>query len=224
MPEALYPDLKRCCTCKEFKPSDSYYRASTRPDGLRPQCKDCLKRWRAEHKEQFTEQQRRYRQKSRARDAIRERAYRDANRERIAEKRREYVQRPEVQERYREGMRRRQAENPNRRRENTQRRREENPERFRALGRVSNHKRRASEGTFTAEEWLTLCEKYGNRCLCCGRDDLPLTVDHVVPICKGGTNWITDLQPLCSPCNIRKRCKIIDYRPEHQPVVQAALF
>jgi 5-methylcytosine-specific restriction endonuclease McrA len=91
-----------------------------------------------------------------------------------------------------------------------------NPDRFKQRARVNLHRRRAVEGEFTPEEWLALCEKYGNRCLACGRGDLPLTVDHVIPISAGGTNWITDVQPLCGPCNSKKQQKIIDYRPMEQ--------
>ncbi len=78
------------------------------------------------------------------------------------------------------------------------------------------HRRRARllecEGDYTAQEWKSLCEKYGNRCLCCGSQGL-LTVDHVVPIVKGGSNYITNLQPLCKSCNSAKHVKETDYRP-----------
>jgi len=83
---------------------------------------------------------------------------------------------------------------------------------------VYNERRRArnakAEGSFTAEEWQELCEKYSNKCLCCGRDDIPLTVDHVIPISKGGSNNIENCQCLCKPCNSKKHTKTIDYRPD----------
>lgn len=84
----------------------------------------------------------------------------------------------------------------------------------RLLIRLAGHRRRQAEGRCTPDEWLALCSHYGNRCLACNRDDLPLTVDHIVPISKGGTNWPDNLQPLCWPCNQRKHVKIIDYRPD----------
>ena len=34
---------------------------------------------------------------------------------------------------------------------------------------------------FTVEELRTLCERYGGRCLRCGKGDAPPTPDHVVP-------------------------------------------
>ena len=38
----------------------------------------------------------------------------------------------------------------------------------------------------------------------------PLTVDHVVPISKGGSNDISNIQPLCCNCNSKKNAKQID--------------
>lgn len=72
---------------------------------------------------------------------------------------------------------------------------------------------KGAEGSFTHEEWLNLCAKYGNICLACKSSSRPLTKDHVVPLVRGGNNWISNIQPLCQPCNSRKRDKHIDYRP-----------
>lgn len=67
-------------------------------------------------------------------------------------------------------------------------------------------------GSFTQDEWNVLCDFYSNRCLSCGRDDVTLTVDHVVPLSKGGSNMIDNIQPLCGPCNSSKHVRTIDYR------------
>jgi len=72
-------------------------------------------------------------------------------------------------------------------------------------------RRSKTNGTFTASEWRTLCDKYDNRCLCCG-EQKELTVDHVVSLKDGGSNTIDNLQPLCRSCNSRKGAKFIDYR------------
>jgi len=69
-----------------------------------------------------------------------------------------------------------------------------------------------AEGSYTKEEWLKLCSDYGNLCLCC-RKIKTLEPDHVVPISKGGTNWITNIQPLCHSCNTSKgNRRATDYR------------
>lgn len=80
------------------------------------------------------------------------------------------------------------------------------------------HRRRArkrmAEGSFTKQEWQALCVKYDFRCLCCGRQapEIRLTADHVIPLVRGGSNYIENVQPLCSSCNSSKHNKIIDYR------------
>ncbi len=80
------------------------------------------------------------------------------------------------------------------------------------------HNRRARKqqtgGSFTVKEWRKLCAHYGWACLRCGRKEpeIALTVDHVIPLSKGGTNSIDNIQPLCISCNTSKGTTIIDYR------------
>lgn len=69
-------------------------------------------------------------------------------------------------------------------------------------------------GSYTLEEWSDLCATYGFMCLACERNDVQLTVDHVVPLSKGGANGVENLQPLCGSCNSSKRDRVIDYRPQ----------
>ena len=81
------------------------------------------------------------------------------------------------------------------------------------------HKRRARKsgagGSYTNEEWLNLKTQYGYVCLCCGRheSERKLSADHVVPVSKGGSSNIDNIQPLCRNCNSAKNAKHIDYRP-----------
>jgi 5-methylcytosine-specific restriction protein A len=69
-------------------------------------------------------------------------------------------------------------------------------------------------GSYTEEEWFALCEKYGHICLWCHRKT-KLTVDHIIPISRGGTNDIGNIQPLCLHCNLEKSDKIMDFRKYH---------
>jgi 5-methylcytosine-specific restriction endonuclease McrA len=83
-------------------------------------------------------------------------------------------------------------------------------------------KRRNAEGSHTTQEWLDLKEHFENCCLCCGRHesqfDEPLEQDHIVPLSKGGSNWISNIQPLCEDCNGMggKGTKTIDYRDKYK--------
>ena len=87
----------------------------------------------------------------------------------------------------------------------------------RAVILAAGHRRRsrklAADGNFTSGEWLELCEKCDYTCLRCRKKGLELTMDHVIPLSKGGSNWISNIQPLCGLCNSIKGTKSIDYRP-----------
>lgn len=93
--------------------------------------------------------------------------------------------------------------------------RKQNREAYRAINRrVSRrhwHRKRAAVGTYTEAEWQALCAQHHYCCVCCGQR-LPLTVDHIVPLSKGGTNFIDNIQPLCRSCNSRKHARTADYR------------
>jgi hypothetical protein len=46
-------------------------------------------------------------------------------------------------------------------------------------------------------------ERDGHRCKICKRMDC-LSIDHIIPVSKGGTNDLDNLQTLCRPCNSAK--------------------
>jgi 5-methylcytosine-specific restriction endonuclease McrA len=74
------------------------------------------------------------------------------------------------------------------------------------------HKRRAimeNAGTFTNEEWNDRLLEYNYCCAYCYQR-FPvdqLTVDHMIPVSRGGTNTIDNLVPACRSCNSRKWTK-----------------
>lgn len=65
---------------------------------------------------------------------------------------------------------------------------------------------------FSLGEWERLVEACGNRCLGCGASG-ELTVDHITPLSLGGSNRISNIQPLCETCNNLKGTVILDLRP-----------
>ncbi len=64
--------------------------------------------------------------------------------------------------------------------------------------------RKKNNGSFIALDFSKLKKLLGNHCLGCWATDKKLTVDHIIPLSKGGTNFIYNIQPLCKSCNSKK--------------------
>jgi 5-methylcytosine-specific restriction endonuclease McrA len=88
-----------------------------------------------------------------------------------------------------------------------------------AMKQVQDARRRArfknAPGHWGVGQWRALVAFYcpDGRCLACNEIE-PLTADHVVPLALGGTNYISNMQPLCAFCNNSKNASEIDYRPD----------
>lgn len=80
----------------------------------------------------------------------------------------------------------------------------------------ATHRRRAliagSDEHHTAAEWNALKELFRFCCAACGSTPSVLCRDHIVPVVKGGSNAISNIQPLCKGCNTRKGDDCTDYR------------
>jgi 5-methylcytosine-specific restriction endonuclease McrA len=60
-----------------------------------------------------------------------------------------------------------------------------------------------------------LLEKWGRQCAYCGKGNIPLQVEHIVPRAKGGTNRMSNLCLACEKCNLTKgaRIKVLKQKP-----------
>lgn len=80
-----------------------------------------------------------------------------------------------------------------------------NPEKVKAIKQNRRARERNAEGRHTADELKALFEKQNGHCVYCsvsladGYD-----ADHIKPLSKGGSNWISNIQLLCESCNSRK--------------------
>lgn len=86
-----------------------------------------------------------------------------------------------------------------------------NKDKKRMYENIRRTRKSGAGGSFTTSEFRDLCNQYNNMCVCCGKST-KLTADHIVPVSKGGSSNITNMQPLCQPCNSRKKDKTKDYR------------
>lgn len=203
--------MKICSRCKIAKELAEFRKGKGYADGHAGQCKACILEIR---------QARNTDPDVRERRRIHDREYKQ--RPEVKQRVREYMQRPDVNERVKERERQRWKNSDGLReykrnylreryRNNDDHRRKQKQHSMAAL-----HRRRArlkaNGGSYTAQQWRDLQVKYDHRCLRCG-ETKPLTPDHVIPVEKGGSGDISNIQPLCLSCNLWKHTKIIDYRP-----------
>lgn len=85
-----------------------------------------------------------------------------------------------------------------------------NPERMAFLKARRYARERGALGSHTYQEWIDLKVKFRHKCASCF-ESKPLTKDHIVPLSKGGSDKIENIQPLCRNCNSKKWCKINIY-------------
>jgi hypothetical protein len=81
------------------------------------------------------------------------------------------------------------------------------------LAKMYKARRRGATGKHTLVEWETLKAQYNWTCPCCREKepDIVLTEDHIIPLIKGGSDNIENIQPLCRSCNSKKHDKTIKY-------------
>lgn len=53
------------------------------------------------------------------------------------------------------------------------------------------------------KQWDDICEIFGNKCFYCKKKK-KLTMDHYIPLKKGGSHTFENLVPACSSCNCQK--------------------
>ena len=76
-----------------------------------------------------------------------------------------------------------------------------------------HRRKREADGTHSFEDWENLKAQYNWTCPSCKKQEpeIKLTEDHIIPLSRGGSDNIENIQPLCLICNIKKHTKIIKY-------------
>jgi len=192
----------------------------------REKIREMSKRYREKNREKCREKERRYREKNKEKVRERKGIYREKNREKIREKGRIYYRKNREKcrekdrryyrknrEKIREMSKRYREKNREKCREKERRYREKNKEKVRERNGVKRHRRRARKkgngGSFTAQQIRELRKQSQGICKGYKREphfvgEEALTIDHIIPLCKGGTNNIDNIQLLCLSCNCKK--------------------
>jgi hypothetical protein len=84
---------------------------------------------------------------------------------------------------------------------------EREAERVRHQGKVRRAREKGAIGEHSEEEWLLVLEEFEGKCAYCGED--ADTRDHVIPLTKGGSDFIENIVPACRSCNSSKQNKYL---------------
>ena len=173
--------------------------------------KERQRKYKEENPEKVKECQRKYYQENQEKVKKRRRKYKEENPEKVKECQRKYNE--ENQEKVKERQRKYREENPEKVKEIVRKWKEENPDKVKAYGVNSNYVRRIRElntgaplkTKLTAGGLDLLIQRQDFRCASCNKDITQDNhLDHMIPLSRGGTNSMDNVQYLCSVCNLTK--------------------
>lgn len=182
--------LKLCNTCGIEKPISDFY--TFKRDGIYFKCKSCCIAYQREYQKQHPKKYKASQKKTRAKNGHKYRAkklkfYRD-NKEKLAKYAK--VWRDKNRDKYNDKQKKW---------------RKAHREQTALWCRNRYAKKKSAEGTHSVEEVRDLLAKQKGRCAICG---LVLNgryhADHIVPLARGGNNYISNIQILCPTCNTKK--------------------
>lgn len=84
-----------------------------------------------------------------------------------------------------------------------------NPKKKSRIMVFQNAKRRSRKlgnggSGFSIDDWKKVKEYFGNKCAYCGKESDRLSIDHFIPICRGGMDDASNILPACLGCNVSK--------------------
>lgn len=175
--------MQRCSVCKKEKPLDDFYAQKSRKTGKTTTCKICSK--------------------------ARSKKWQKENRIKLNAKARDYYRANiEIMSEYNRNRRKawyyKSDEHKQEAKENARKWRKNNPKKI----MLKNHRRRAVQrknGIFFISQ-KDLNKILSSCCYKCGKID-NVTLDHIIPIFRGGRHSIGNIQPLCKSCNSSKGSK-----------------
>ncbi len=237
---------KVCTGCKANLPISSYTIHRRNKSGYRFRCKDCERNansnyrarnrdkvnaakriYDANHKELKAEQDRRYREKNSEKIALRQSRWRKNNEEKLKAYRLNRT--PEQKQHKRVMDKIYAANNSDRNRIASRKYRKNNPEKVSEIGRawrqrnpefaVNKSAQRRAKAKLNGAYLVTKKEIFKLRqspCFYCGEKGQS-TIDHIIPIARGGTHSIGNLVAACGFCNSSKsKLTITEWKKRRQ--------
>lgn len=230
--------MKKCRKCGEVKPLEAFVKDKRSKDERTARCKSCFnvdqrrrhaKRmenpeyrerhnartaaWLAAHPEAGAESARRWRERHPERAQVSAAESYRRRLEQDPDYYRKWYQRNIEKERERSKlvMRRFRANDPERDKANRRRYRENNREIVRQREREKTYSRRAKQ-PYSVELATFMAELITQPCAYCDATE-NITIDHVVPLSRGGKHEADNLAPACYSCNASKCNRLLSEWP-----------
>lgn len=196
-------ETRRCTGCLEHKPLSEYLIKNPKTGQHRARCRECHNAEKAAYKAKN-------RETVKAKDA----EYREAKREELRQTQKEW--RAANAERAKEIQRTSRAKHADRLKRYNSAYQKANAPLYRAAWNRRRTLLQTNGGAYTAQQWEDLKAAQDNRCLGCGIQEpqITLTVDHIIPVSRGGGSEIGNIQGLCQPCNSSKGAQTLDLRKD----------
>jgi len=206
--------VKKCTRCFKAKQLDKFAKnARNKTDGRQPKCKACNKEYYLANQEKVIARVRnhyqenndeilkrrselRQRPEAKVKKAQQDKAWRINNKEYISERHKEYVKlnRQRIRDYWKSWY-------------------HNNLERARNQSKASSHRTREwarinGNNTLSFKQIEELLARHPY-CEYCGKVEVKLTIDHIIPLSRAGQNCINNVTIACESCNLSKGAKLL---------------
>ena len=204
--------LKICNKCNIEKDIINFYKNKNTKSGFRNNCKQCELDYYRNNKEKISKSRSNYYLKNKEKIDFYNKEYTQLNKEKVKNYQKDWYCKNKDSLKYKHS----EWHLKNKESVSERKKRTNNTPLGKINKKINKAKRRAleyiAEGSFTSDDILNLFESQNSRCVYC--DNLLETsgtnkyhIDHIQPLSKNGTNWVSNLQLLCPHCNLSKGSK-----------------
>lgn len=144
------------------------------------------KKYREENKDEIIERDKKYREENPDKVRESEKRWRESHPDKVKENYEKYYE-----------------ANPKKVNERNKKCRKENLSKFVIYAQIRRARKQLLPSTFTAEQWEETKIHFNQKCCYCGRE-LPLQMEHFIPVAKGGGYVKSNIICSCSRCNQSK--------------------
>ena len=196
---------KACSKCKQQKPSCEFYKDPRATTGLQSCCIECQKRWNKENSERLAQNKRQWRKSPEVKARIAEysKQYAAKNKEELKSRRKSYYwkNREKVLKQFNDWAK----DNGAKIKINRTQSRKANPALYRSYS-ATRRARMKNAQTFQITK-MEFQKLYSSNCFYC--QGTATSIDHVIPLSRGGNHSIGNLVACCLSCNSSKKDKTI---------------